>query len=82
MYKLDQLCNAHFTPKPVSLSTSTAKANVSSMTIEEAVPLAVSTAAMTAPSEIRRGDTVKVLVQTPSIMFVFLCMDDRVVFSL
>ncbi|CAD7926154.1 unnamed protein product [Amoebophrya sp. A120] len=59
MYKLDQLCNAHFTPKPVSLCTSTAKANVSSMTIEEAVPLAVSTAAMTAPSEIRRGDTVK-----------------------
>eukprot|EP00392_Amoebophrya_sp_AT5.2_P011173 g11248.t1 len=59
MYKLDQLCNAHYTPKPVSLTTSGAKSNLASLAMEEAVPLAVSTATMAAPSEIKRADTIK-----------------------
>jgi len=54
MYKLDQLTNAHFTPRPPMLGTSGEHlAKVPSLKMEETIPLMVSDASLKAPEEVR-----------------------------
>ncbi|KAG2154883.1 Mpp10 protein [Suillus clintonianus] len=49
--KLDALCNAHYTPKAPKASISTVS-NISSATLESALPTSKSTSSMLAPEEI------------------------------
>mmetsp|Transcript_81237 Transcript_81237/g.230115 ORF Transcript_81237/g.230115 Transcript_81237/m.230115 type:complete len:712 (+) Transcript_81237:136-2271(+) len=54
MYKLDQLTNAHFTPRPPMLGTSGEHvAKAASLKMEETIPLLVSDAHLKAPEELR-----------------------------
>jgi len=50
-YKLDALSNAHFTPKQPKATISTVS-NVSTTTLESALPTAVSTSTLLAPEEV------------------------------
>ncbi|CAD7962378.1 unnamed protein product [Amoebophrya sp. A25] len=59
MYKLDQLCNAHFTPKPMTIAGASSN-SVASIQMEEAVPIAMSASTQAAPSEIKAADKLKV----------------------
>ncbi|KAG8941203.1 hypothetical protein FRC03_004743 [Tulasnella sp. 419] len=54
-YKLDALCNAHFTPKQPKATISTIS-NVASTTLESALPTAVSTGTLLAPEEVFAHD--------------------------
>lgn len=52
MFKLDQLSNAHFTPRPPMVGAAAdAAAKVPSLKMEETIPLMVSDAALQAPEE-------------------------------
>mmetsp|Transcript_56705 Transcript_56705/g.183691 ORF Transcript_56705/g.183691 Transcript_56705/m.183691 type:complete len:730 (+) Transcript_56705:88-2277(+) len=54
MYKLDQLTNAHFTPKPPTLGFSGADlAKVPSIKMEETIPLMMSQSTLKAPEELK-----------------------------
>lgn len=54
MYKLDQLTNAHFTPRPPMLGVSGEDlAKTSSIKMEETIPLMISDATLKAPEELR-----------------------------
>jgi len=53
MYKLDQLTNSHFTPRPPMLSaTGEALGKVPSIKMEETIPLTMSDASLKAPEEV------------------------------
>jgi len=54
MFKLDQLTNAHFTPRPVMAGlTGQQLSKVASLKMEETIPLVMSDAALKAPEELR-----------------------------
>merc|ERR1712050_50752 len=54
MFKLDQLTNAHFTPRPPTLGASGEQLQkVSSLKMEETIPLLVSDSLLKAPEEVR-----------------------------
>ncbi|KIY71598.1 Mpp10 protein [Cylindrobasidium torrendii FP15055 ss-10] len=54
-YKLDALCNAHFTPKAPKATISSVS-NVSSVSFESALPTAQSSASMLAPEEVHKPE--------------------------
>lgn len=54
-YKLDQLSNAHFTPKPVSADAKITTQNVSAIMIEDKTPIVVSEAQTKSAKEVYDG---------------------------
>ncbi|EJD47644.1 Mpp10 protein [Auricularia subglabra TFB-10046 SS5] len=60
-YKLDALCNAHFTPKAPTAKITTI-ANVPAASLESALPTATAAAAMLAPEEVAARATGRALV--------------------